>query len=156
MQPIKKMSRTRWAVAGFGVAALTLTGSMAASAATGGHGASLIPRGLPLSGSAGTVVTAGSTWTFYQMSGGFENSCVVISPGASKKFTDDAGDTGTWKSSKTSTTFRFTNGVDAGIAFTDAWVSGDAYWDGNNTYQRHEYGPEILAEGNDPLSWGSC
>ena len=160
MRRIRKMSRTGLVVAGFGVtaliASLTLTGSISASAATAHHG-SLIPGALPHKASPGTVVTAGSTWTFYDLTNASSNEyCFVISPGASKIFTDDIGDAGKYKSSATSTTFTFVSGPNASLTFKFTWVPGTSYWDGNFTYEGTEYGPAALDQGNDPKDWGFC
>lgn len=157
---VRRRKRAGWIVTGIGattlIATLTVTGSMAASAASTHGSQSLLLHALPRSGSAGTVVTAGSTWTLYALYGGNHQSCLVMSPGARKVFTDDKADAGKWKSSARSTSFSFTTGGDKGIFFKDTWVSADGYWDGNFEYAGNSYGPEILVQGDDPWNWGSC
>ena len=105
----------------------------------------------------GTLVTAGSTWTFYDMENGRPQFCEVLYP-KSKKFTSDAagnGDAGKWKGSSTFTSFTFTAGIDAGYSLKLTWTD-DGYWDGNAIAPGTSNGPMILDQGVDPLSWGGC
>jgi hypothetical protein len=160
MRRTKHMSKARRIVTGIGavtlIAALTVTGSMAASAASGHGSESLLMHALPRSGPAGTVVTAGSTWTMYTLYSGDQQTCLVMHPAARKVFTDDQGNAGKWTSSAKSTSFTYTSGGNAGISFKDTWVSGNSYWDGNLKFTGNSYGPEVLVQGEDPWGWGRC
>jgi len=136
-------------------AAVWMAAPLAASAA-GTAGVHVPGTGAGHASPAGTVVTAGSTWTFYGLVGGSHDGCTVLPPQVGKIFTSDAGDTGKWKGTATSTSFTFTSGPDAGIACKFTRVTGGQMWDGNFTKSWIAYGPALLVEGNDPLAWGGC
>jgi hypothetical protein len=104
----------------------------------------------------GTAVTAGSSWTWYDVQYGAQYYCEVNSFDAGKVFTDDVGDAGKWKSSTSSTTLDYVSGPNEGIKFKGVWVTGDGYWEGNYTVGTTTYGPIILVAGTNPYSWGSC
>ena len=135
-----------------GAAGPTIAGSASAAPA---HRTATLPRHIHAA-SPGTVVTAGSTWTFGDAESGIHQFCIAIVFGASKIFSDDQGGAGTWKGTATSTKLTWTLGGLSGVSVKLSWVNGEPYWVGNYTLNGLTFGPTILVQGFDPLGWGGC
>jgi hypothetical protein len=139
-------------------AVLVSVGLVMSQPATAASHHSLLPplHGTP-QGVNGHVVTAGSTWTMYELLEGERWSCVVLYPGPSRAFSDDQGGAGRWRSSTGIASFTWTSGSYDGISFKDTlWDNIDLYWVGLIASDQYRYGPEILVQGKDPFNWGSC
>ena len=132
---------------------LTLAGTRIAGAGTAGPSRVLVsPHDQPA-----VSVTVGSQWTLYSLEPGSTYCLGFISFGASKIFSDDAGNNGKWTSSAKTTKITYTGGALAGVVAKLTWVSFPSLWDGNATIPGGDTrGPWVLEPGYDPLGMGSC
>ena len=117
------------------------------------------------------AIVAGSTYTYYALDSGPEKStfCEILTF-SSGTFTGDRGTVGTWTSSPTKATVKFTNSAFfyAGT-FIGTYETSDALSMKINQYggsfkivdksavsNKESYGPDALVQGSDPWDVGGC
>jgi hypothetical protein len=106
------------------------------------------------------VVTAGSTWTYYDQSIYPLANCEVLSFGTGGVFTGSEGDVGKWTATATTVSISFVNSA---FYYPGSFKGTYGTARGNFTgilkqkmAPKYSFGPEQLAPGSDPLGTGDC
>jgi hypothetical protein len=157
------------ALVGSGLGTLVVTAMP--SSASGRAQPGLVGSAAGLEHASPDAITAGTTYTYYEMDlGPSDLSCEVLTFDSGGTFTGDQGDVGTWTSGSSKATVKFTNGkLFYSGTFAGTYEKATNHYFNVNQYggsfkvddkaaadNKEWYGPDALVEGSDPWKVGGC